>query len=114
MANIAATDVTYTVLKQRRMHNSEKQNLVKLVFGDGALTYGAGGIPMTPAKMGMDAKVIDSMILVEKGLIGYNWMYNSATGKLVGWSTGAINVAEAELSTVAIAAQTLVFEVIGY
>lgn len=52
MADIAAADVTYTVEKQAgkkylRANNREKVVLVKAVYGDAALTYPSGGVPLT-------------------------------------------------------------------
>lgn len=87
MANIAATDVTHTVLKRRNV-NSKKYNLVRIAFGDGALTYPAGGIPLTKAKMGCPNN-IESIRVVDQGTIGYQWQYDQSTEKLVGWHAPA-------------------------
>ena len=47
MANIAAGDVTYTVLNQRKMSDSRNLNRIRLAFGNSSLEYPAGGIPLT-------------------------------------------------------------------
>jgi hypothetical protein len=116
MANIAATDVTYTMLKQRLLSNSEKSNLVKLVFGNGALTYPAGGIPITGKNMGCP-NIIESLKVVGQGTSGYVFNFDPVNVKLVVLQGDNSNVASGpliEASTVAIAAQTLQVEVIGW
>lgn len=162
MANIAATDITYTVVNQRRVQGKVCAK-VKLVFGDGALTYGAGGVPITKAKLGCPT-IIESLTVFDKGTSGYAWTYDSANEKLVamqspahvhsflvkggqaaagtdavsikgsapvvvgkeaatdntalGGANGGVQastaLASAEPSTVAIAAQTIYAEVIGW
>lgn len=149
MANIAAGDVTYTLLNQRRMSDSRSLNRVKLQFGDGALTYPANGIPLTKGKMGCPT-VIESMVIVDQGTSGYVFQYDQSAEKLVvlrapahdlfvvggqthdstlGLNTsvlgknsatnatvsGAVVAAPlSEASAVAIAAQTIEVEVIGW
>lgn len=46
MTAIAATDITVTVIEKRNF-GRHRENLVKLVFGDSALTYPSGGIPIS-------------------------------------------------------------------
>lgn len=82
MANIAAGDVTYTVLKIRKGLGSRKVNLVRLAFGDGALTYPANGIPITKAKLGCP-NYIESMNIVDQGTSGYKFQYDQSAEKLV-------------------------------
>ena len=165
MADLAAGDVTYTVLNVRKMSDSRSLNRIRLAFGDGALTYPANGIPLTIAKMGCPT-VVESMVIVDKGTSGYNFMYKQSTAKLVAWqapvqththdikllggltldaavgmnsttfgkntatnatlagansttlggvvSTTLAAAADSEISTVAIAAQTIEVEVIGW
>lgn len=88
MSNIAASDVTYTLLNQRTMSDSRKLNRVRLAFGDGALTYPASGIPLTKGKMGCPT-YIESLIVVDKGTSGYNFMYDQSAEKLVIWQAPA-------------------------
>lgn len=160
MADIAASDVTYTLVNARTMGDSRKLNRVRLAFGNGTLTYPAGGIPVTIGKLGCPT-VVESMIVVDKGTStnAYNFMYDQSAvtlvmvnpshthdivvmgtqgtagtqaisvisgtlgmqgvvGTVVGASSGTkggvVAVALAEASTVAIAAQTIEVEVIGY
>lgn len=82
MANIAAGDVTYTLLRQRTTADSRKANLVRLAFGDGALTYPAGGIPITIGKLGCPVEV-QSLVVVDKSTSGYSFSYDRTNSKLV-------------------------------
>ncbi len=82
MANIAVGDVTHLVLKQRTLGDSRKMNLVRLSFGNGALEYPAGGIPLSIAKMGLPV-IVESMVVVDKGTSGYSFMYDQSAMKLV-------------------------------
>lgn len=52
MADIASTDVTYTVSNSKIGSNSRFKALIKADFGDGTLTYPSGGVPLTKANMG--------------------------------------------------------------
>jgi hypothetical protein len=116
MADLASGDVTYAVVKQRRMSNSQASNLVRLSFGDGALTVPANGIPLSKGKMGCPS-TIDSLKVVDQGLSGYVFQYDQSAEKLVvmmGDNNNASDGPLIEASTVAIAAQVLEVEVIGY
>lgn len=82
MANIAAGDVTYALLNQRKTADSRNSNRIRLAFGNGVLTYPAGGIPLTKGKMGCPV-VIESLVVVDKGTSGYTFTYDQSEGKLV-------------------------------
>jgi hypothetical protein len=82
MADIAASDITVTLVKQRKLADSRNSNLVRLAFGDGALTYPAGGIPISKGKLGCPT-VIESMVIVDKGTSGYSFMYDQSAEKIV-------------------------------
>jgi len=82
MANLAAGDVTYTLKTRRNLGNSRKFNRVQLAFGDGALTYPAGGIPITIAKLGCP-NIVESLNVVDQGTSGYKFQYDSTNSKLV-------------------------------
>lgn len=82
MADIAAGDVTYTMKNQRKMSDSRNLNRFLLSFGDGALTYPAGGIPITKGKLGCPS-IIESLVIVDKGTSGYSFMYDQSAEKLV-------------------------------
>lgn len=82
MADIATGDVTYTILKQRRNASSQNSNLVRLAFGNGALTYPANGIPINIGKLGCPTYV-ESMVVVDQGASGYRFQYDQSASKLV-------------------------------
>lgn len=82
MSDIASTDVTYTVMNQRKLSDSRSMNRVKLVFGNGALTYPANGIPLLKGKMGCPT-VIESLVVVDQGTSGYKFQYDQSAEKLI-------------------------------
>jgi hypothetical protein len=59
MAALASTDVTYTLQEGTQKSGSDcrYEAVFKVAFGDGALTYPSGGIPLTKAKLGCPTKV---------------------------------------------------------
>lgn len=81
MADLAAANITVTLLNQRRV-NGRTQNNVKLEFGNGALTYPAGGVPVSKGSFGCP-NVIESLVVYDKGTSGYEWKYDAANEKLV-------------------------------
>jgi hypothetical protein len=82
MADFAAANVTVTLLNQRKTSDSRNLNRVRLAFGDGALTYAAGGVPITKGKLGCPT-IIESMTVVDKGTSGYDFMYDQSAEKIV-------------------------------
>lgn len=82
MADIAAANVTYTLLNQRKLGDHRNLNRVRLAFGNGVLTYPAAGIPITKGKMGCPT-VIESMVVVDQGTSGYIFQYDQSAEKLV-------------------------------
>lgn len=89
MADLAAGDVTITV-EERSIQGNKKRNRVKITFGDGALTYPSGGVPL-PAigKFGM-MRSLDYLLLSDdddsKGTI---WKYDKENRKLRAYVQGA-------------------------
>lgn len=53
MADIAASDVTYSIIEESLLEDSFRKSIASIAFGDGALTYPTGGVPLTKAKLGM-------------------------------------------------------------
>lgn len=116
MADIAASDVTVTLLTQRKKGDSRTHNRVRLAFGNGSLTVPAGGIPITKGKLGCPT-TIESLVVVDQGTSGYVFNYDQSAEKIVVLFADYDAVADGaliEASTVAIAAQTIEVEVIGY
>lgn len=81
MANIAASDISVVILNERRINGRSYFNC-QLSFGDGVLTYPAGGVPINKAKLGCPVQ-IESMTIYDKGTSGYEWSYDRANEKLV-------------------------------
>lgn len=82
MADIAAGDVTYTLLNQRKLSDSRNSNRVRLAFGNGSLTVPANGISLSKGKMGCPV-VIESLVVVDQGVSGYKFQYDQSAEKLV-------------------------------
>lgn len=116
MANLAAGDVTYTLVNRRKREDGRASNLIRMAFGDGALTVPANGIPLSKGKMGCP-NVVESLIVCDQGVSGYKFQYDQSAEKLVvmyGDNDNASDGPMVEASTVAIAAQTIEAEVIGW
>lgn len=116
MANIAAANVTYAVKNLRRYGNSVVHNLISLTFGNGALTYGVGGIPLTIGSLGTP-NVVQSIEVVANysTASGYVFQYDPNTKNLKlfkgGNGNGAVLI---EASGDVPAAQTVDIEVTGW
>lgn len=80
MADLAASDITVTFLNLRRNNGRNFFNL-KLVFGDSAKTYPAGGIPVTIGNLGCP-NIIESLNIYDDALSGYQWKYDATNKKL--------------------------------
>lgn len=89
MADIAATDITVTVEKLTKLESSEKCNYLTLAFGNGVLTYGAGGVPVTPAQLGMST-FIRSLVVFDNGISAYSWSFDKTNKKLTATYTGGV------------------------
>lgn len=82
MADIAAADVTYTMVNQRKLSDSRSMNRVRLAFGNGSLTVPSGGIPLTIGNLGCPT-VVESLVVVDQGTSGYRFQYDQSENKLV-------------------------------
>jgi len=83
MTDLVATDVTVT-LNTRDRHNlgSLRMSRGSLAFGDGALTYPYGGVPMPViGKFGMNREVSEMNITDASGA-GYEFRYDQSNRKL--------------------------------
>lgn len=88
MGNIAGTDITYTQLSSEEGGKNGRVRIFTLAFGDSALTYGAGGVPVTKASLGCP-NFIDSLIVFDKGTSAYEWSYDKTNLKLVAMQSPA-------------------------
>ena len=117
MADLASTDVTITIQKNRIIKGSpgsQQRNLVKIQFGDGSLTYPANGVPMPGyAKFGM-RRELEYLVMLDSGsAVTTRWIYDVANKKLRGWVDDGTSGISAEAAG-AIAAQTLYAEAVGW
>lgn len=120
MAALGASDVSYTVTKNKKLEDGRKIVEVTLAFGDGSKTYPTGGVPLTKGKMGCPT-VIDSIILDDQGSGGFVPRYDEANEKLMlfqsaGQASAPYSAAPLVevANSVAPAAQTMKCTVIGY
>jgi hypothetical protein len=119
MPDIAASDVSYSEQESDFGANAKIERVVSLSFGDGALTYPAGGVPLTLAGLGMTTKLDSLNIIDEANGNGFAYKYDKANNKLRIYQGDNDNVADApniELvgGAATPAAATLVVQVKGY
>lgn len=109
MADIASTDVTVTIQRRGRRAPKQRENRVAIAFGDAALTYPAGGVPL-PAASAFGLQRDFHLELIERDADNnVDWDYDATNDKLRGW----LRTTGAEL-TGAIAAQALVANAVGW
>lgn len=130
MAAIAASDVTYTLVDQwsepgnRVVH---KAFVFKVVFGDGALTYPANGVPLTLAKLGCPNTVVNCSVIGVNSSTSttgagqvpvWSWNGSKSAPKIKGYEIEASQAGDAQLveldTTDAPAAQELYLKVEGW
>lgn len=85
MADIAAADVTYT--KQEGTQGACPSDprfraIFKVQFGDGALTYPSGGIPLTKGKLGCPTNIDELTIIDSDDSNGIVYKYDRENGKI--------------------------------
>ena len=118
MADIAAGDVTYTLVKQRKEDSGNKVINLTVAFGNGTLTYPSGGIPLTAAKMGCPNQIISCMLNSPASSNGFVYKYDLTNNKLIyqGDNDNSADAALIELvaATDTPAAATLALQVTGW
>lgn len=82
MTDIASTDVTYAITQSTNASDMRTRRLVTLTFGNGSLTYPAGGILLLKAKLGLPNSV-ETFNIYDKGTSGYNFSFDKTNMKLV-------------------------------
>lgn len=97
MAAIAASDVTYSLVRKDIGESGRRQINASISFGDGALTYPAGGVPLTKAKLGLP-NTVDSLVLNDPASAnGFVYKYDAANEKLRIYQGDNDNAADAPL-----------------
>lgn len=85
MADLAATDLTYTQQAGKSKASPADPRFTgvfKIAFGDGALTYPSGGIPLTKAKLGCPTNIDELHVIDADDGNGYVYKFDSETNKL--------------------------------
>ena len=84
MPDLAAGDVTYTINKQTWLPDGGYRNFITIAFGNGALTYPAGGVPLTKGKMGCPTTVT-ALTFIEKNFAadGFDVDYDLSAEKFL-------------------------------
>lgn len=92
MTDIAAANVTVTISDRE---NREGRYYVRgtVAFGNGALTYPSGGIPLAKSLLGFPNKIEDFQIIEETGGSGLIARYDLSAEKLRLFETGAVTPA---------------------
>jgi len=83
MAAIASSDVTY-VLDQRNgvISDKDKRYDAEITFGDGALTYPAGGIPLDKSLLGFRNYLNDLVLVDASNGDGLIYKFDKTNGKI--------------------------------
>lgn len=120
MAALSAGSITYSLQNQRRLGNSKVMNRVKVTLA-AAQTYPTGGVLIgigLTAATGIVGcpNAIESFLIGDEGTSGYNFNYNTSTGKIqlfVSITNGAGPAVELA-SSVTPGALVIYCEVIGW
>ena len=82
MADIAASDVTYTLIKKTVEDSSMRNTVMTVAFGNGSLTYPSGGIPLTKGKMGAPNQIVSAAVYGPASADGIIYKYDAANNKI--------------------------------
>ncbi len=96
--------MTYTVVRMNRLPK-QKTNVVKLVFGNGSLTYPTGGIVLNLGKLGLTNSLLSLTVFDTVTFV--SWRLDSDDKTLRGFD------GDSEISG-AVTAETLYCTVVGY
>lgn len=92
MTALASSDVTVTVLDRQNVNNRMLKNLVKVQFGDSALTYPSGGVSLPAAsKFGLRRPLQALIPIQDRNLTSLvEWRHDYASATLRGYGTGHV------------------------
>jgi hypothetical protein len=98
MAAIAASDLTYTLLSRDiDGGKGKRRNLLDVTFGDGALTYPAGGVPLTKGNLGCPNSLEEVELVNPASSNGFVYKYDATNEKLRIYQGDNDNAADAPL-----------------
>ena len=81
MADLAAADVTYTITSEK-ISRTRRTVEATVAFGDGALTYPSGGVPLTKGKLRMKRDLIGLVIVDPGNANGLVYKWDKSNNKL--------------------------------
>lgn len=119
MADIAATDVAYSVSKKTIKESGQREVLASVVFGNGVLTYPAGGVPLLKAQLGLPNSLAHLTLVDASASDGFVYKLDLANEKIRIYQGDNNNAADAALielvaATATPAATTLKVLAVGY
>lgn len=85
MADIAATDLTYSLQQGSQFASPSDPHysaVFSVGFGDGALTYPTGGIPLTKGKLGCPTAILDLMLVEPDADDGILYKYDQSANTI--------------------------------
>lgn len=100
MADIAASDVVYTLINREiDGGKGRRENIVDVVFGDGALTYPAGGIPLLKANLGQPNDLEELFFIDPSSGDGFIYKYDESAEKVRIYKEADLTAALTELTS---------------
>jgi hypothetical protein len=93
MADIASTDVTYTLVKKIKGDDGYTKNIMTIAFGDGALTYPSGGVPLDANKLGVPYQIVKLDLFGAASANGLVYKYDAANNKIRIYRSGGFTPA---------------------
>ena len=88
MPAIAVTNVTATMVGKSEIGKVSRSHVMDLAFGDGALTYPTGGIPLSTSLLGMKREVQAVQIVDESSADGFTYKWDRVNNKILIYTQG--------------------------
>lgn len=115
MAAIAAANVTYTPIRRSIGESGYRERELTITFGNGTLTYPAGGIPLTPGNLGCPNEIRVLNIYGSPAPNGFTYSFDTVLNTIHIYAPAGTAGAQAELATSATpAAASLNVQVVGW
>lgn len=90
MPAIAVANVTATMVGKSEIGKVSKSRVMDLAFGDGALTYPTGGIPLSTSLLGMKRDVDAVQICDASAADGFVYKWDKTNNKILIFTQGAL------------------------
>lgn len=91
MADIGASNVTYSIVERKKGEDSYQRVVADVTFGDGALTYPAGGVPLTKAKLACPNSISDLIIVEGDAGNGYVYKFDASAETIRIYQSAAVS-----------------------